>query len=123
MGQPFGQITHIDLNRVHDAVDCTAVGVIAHFAFARVVEVDGIKRVRIANRRSGGRGHLLQNDDGVRVVGIGAGSGGCLIILPAETPTQPIAGNAMPDSRIVRILNTHPRALAIVWNAGAGEFS
>src|SRR5208337_2421049 len=116
-------VAHIDFNGIHNAVDRASVGAIAHLAFARVVKVDGEESVWITDCRGGAGVQLLQDDDRIRVVRIRTGSGRRYIVLAAEAPTQPIACNAMPVSRIVDIFNAHPCALAIVWNGGCGELS
>src|SRR5579859_7898120 len=88
--QPAGQVAYVQLNGVHDAIDragriCIVadggVGhvVVAHFAFARVIEVD---RPPVARTGDVGRGRaqrgtqLLQDQDRIGVGLIGVGNGG-----------------------------------------------
>src|SRR5215472_18901513 len=108
--EPEGQIGNVDFYGVHDSVDGASVGAVAHFAFARVVEIYRIKSVLVAEgagsiRRKGFQ--LLQNDDGVRIDWISSGTGRRDVVLAAESPAQPIfrdsnpmAGAARRDRRV-----------------------
>ena len=120
--QPSCQVAHVDLNRIHDPVHCATVGGVAHFAFARIIKINGIKRVLVANGRRRPRIHLLQDQDRIGIVRIRAGAIGRHIVLPAKAPAQPIPRDSVPRAGGVHIFNSQPGALPIVGNAGSGQF-